>query len=275
MQVAAMLVALAAVGIDYGWQPVAGGGIEYIIQIPPEAVDALRSGQDIFSDLPPELRGIRNYRITVGSDPLPNAGTLPPNHGQGTAPQTQSAYSQTSATIDNNDPLRTVHAGNTPARPINRDSIGYGAAAPVAEPQRSQLPMWGNTPLDPRYAAVDNRTDVWPYSPLIPGSQSTLPGQNTSLFPTNVTQPPLVPPTGQTANTATTGATQPPTTPVAVASTTSKDDDGPQWGALTASLLVLFLSLAGNFYLGMITWELRHRYRSLLARPLSSSQSVA
>ncbi|HVA51610.1 MAG TPA: hypothetical protein VNH11_35040 [Pirellulales bacterium] len=68
----------AALGVDYGWQPVAGGGIEYIIQIEPQMLDALKSGHDIFSDLPGSVRQVRSYRITVGTARLPHHGEPPP-----------------------------------------------------------------------------------------------------------------------------------------------------------------------------------------------------
>jgi hypothetical protein len=81
------------VGIDYGWQPVADGGFEYIIQIEPETLDSLKKGQDIFSQLPPKLRGIRAYRITVGTGPLPHEGEPPPEsltHATETEPRARS-----------------------------------------------------------------------------------------------------------------------------------------------------------------------------------------
>src|SRR5690349_9690530 len=76
-----MLVCLSAavLGVDYGWQPVAGGDIEYIIQIEPELLDSLKAGHDIFSDLPMSVRNIRSYRITVGSGRLPHHGEPPPS----------------------------------------------------------------------------------------------------------------------------------------------------------------------------------------------------
>src|SRR5487761_1554116 len=76
-----MFVCLSAavMGVDYGWQPVAGGGIEYIIQIEPELLDSLKSGHDIFSDLPTSVRNVRSYRITVGAGRLPHHGEPPPS----------------------------------------------------------------------------------------------------------------------------------------------------------------------------------------------------
>lgn len=71
----------AVLGIDYGWQPVAGGGIEYIIQIEPQMLERLKAGEDIFSDLPPQTGNIRGYRITVGTSPLPHQGQPLPSAG--------------------------------------------------------------------------------------------------------------------------------------------------------------------------------------------------
>lgn len=72
------IVAMSVVGIDVGWQPLPGGGFEYIIQIEPEMLETMKGGQDIASQLPPALRGVRNYRITVGNGPLPHEGEPPP-----------------------------------------------------------------------------------------------------------------------------------------------------------------------------------------------------
>lgn len=67
----------AAMGVEYGWQPVAGGGIEYIIQIEPALLDSLTAGRDVFSDLPSSVN-VRRYRITVGNERLPHHGEPPP-----------------------------------------------------------------------------------------------------------------------------------------------------------------------------------------------------
>jgi hypothetical protein len=48
----ALILWAAVVGVDVGWQPVSGGGYEYIIQIEPEMLESLREGQEIESDIP-------------------------------------------------------------------------------------------------------------------------------------------------------------------------------------------------------------------------------
>ena len=68
---AMLLVAAITTGIDAGWQPLPDGGVEYIIQIEPHALESLSQGREIVSDIPSSLRGIKSYRIRVGTGPLP------------------------------------------------------------------------------------------------------------------------------------------------------------------------------------------------------------
>jgi hypothetical protein len=75
----AVLVALAAVGVDYGWQPAADGQLEYIIQIEPATLESLKSGKDITSEIHPDARGVRRFRIHVGTGALPRNGVLAAN----------------------------------------------------------------------------------------------------------------------------------------------------------------------------------------------------
>ena len=68
---AVWFVVAASIGIDVGWQPVDEGGYEFLLQIEPEQLENLKSGEALTSDLP-ELPG-RVVRVhwLVGTDPLP------------------------------------------------------------------------------------------------------------------------------------------------------------------------------------------------------------
>jgi hypothetical protein len=68
-----LLFALAAAGIQWGWEPSAGGGNTYIVQVEPELIDTFRQ-QGFSSDVPPDLRDIRRIEIRVGSGALPHHG---------------------------------------------------------------------------------------------------------------------------------------------------------------------------------------------------------
>ncbi len=78
-----LCVAAAAVGIDYGWERRTEGGVEYIIQLDPQTLDAMRAGEPIGSDIRPEAGEVRSFRIVVGAKPLPRE--TPPKT---TAPKT-------------------------------------------------------------------------------------------------------------------------------------------------------------------------------------------
>jgi hypothetical protein len=72
----AICLAACALGVDYGYQPLPGGGVEYLIQIPPQSLDSLKDGRAIASDVPRQIKDIRAFRILVGTQPL--ARELPP-----------------------------------------------------------------------------------------------------------------------------------------------------------------------------------------------------
>ena len=73
-----LCIAAVTLGIDPGWERMEDGGWRYLIQIDPNALEDLKAGRipPLESDIPPQLRDIRSYRISVGKgqprrDPLP------------------------------------------------------------------------------------------------------------------------------------------------------------------------------------------------------------
>ncbi len=81
-----VLLALAAVGVDYGWQPdgtasARGDNIEYIVQISPEQLQQIRSLGEITSAIDPAVQGrVSRIVVRVGSGPLPRiAGRVAAN----------------------------------------------------------------------------------------------------------------------------------------------------------------------------------------------------
>jgi len=104
-------IAVAVLGVDVGWQPLSEGGVQYLIQIEPHALEALSSGEVIRSDLPPGVDDVRGYRITVGTEQLPRelpaageSGLLPSRHLSAPNtlpidPASKPIVEQTSATV--------------------------------------------------------------------------------------------------------------------------------------------------------------------------------
>ena len=63
-------IAVATLGVNYGWNPLPDGGSEYVIQLDQQTLDALRDGQTIFSDVKSGAGEVRSFKIVVGNDPL-------------------------------------------------------------------------------------------------------------------------------------------------------------------------------------------------------------
>ena len=78
MSAIALLLATTVLGVDYGWQPAADGQLEYIVQIEPVTLIALRDGRDVISNIDPDMRNLRRFRLRVGTDVLPRSGSPPP-----------------------------------------------------------------------------------------------------------------------------------------------------------------------------------------------------
>jgi hypothetical protein len=128
----AICLAACALGVDYGYQPLPGGGVEYLIQIPPQSLDSLKDGRAIASDVPRQIKDIRAFRILVGTQPLarelppasdagvPGPLLLPPEH-------TSRPIAERRTTFVQPEPARTREA---PPRAETKR-----AANPAAEPQ--------------------------------------------------------------------------------------------------------------------------------------------
>jgi len=70
MNVLLISIAVATLGVDYGWKRLPDGGSEYIIQLNQQMLDALRDGQPIQSDVMPDAGKVRSFRIVVGDEKL-------------------------------------------------------------------------------------------------------------------------------------------------------------------------------------------------------------
>lgn len=71
MIAAPLMLSMALFGVDTGWQTLPDGQAEFIIQIEPDLLEALKEGQEITSEIPADLQRVRRYRIMIGDQPLP------------------------------------------------------------------------------------------------------------------------------------------------------------------------------------------------------------
>jgi hypothetical protein len=72
-------VATATLGFQYGWERLPDGRMEYVLQLDSAAIEALRGGQPLRSDIPADAGEIRAYRIQMdnGKDKPPRDIPLP------------------------------------------------------------------------------------------------------------------------------------------------------------------------------------------------------
>jgi hypothetical protein len=110
-------LAAALVGVDFGWKPLPTGGMEYIIQVEPGTLEALRPDNPddaIGSDVPAELRDVRHFRIVVGNKPLPK---IPPPAAAAGPPAEGASSRTTAAAPPGHPPLLSRPWGATPMAP--------------------------------------------------------------------------------------------------------------------------------------------------------------
>lgn len=239
-----ILLAATALGVDYGWQPNPGGGFEYIIQIEPELLDALRAGEALRSDLPPFMRDVRAYRIQVGRGEVPREG-----NPEAAAAQQPPATVQEPAAVPAAEPAREEPLAN-PAR--GGWSPYEDRKTPPMQPPRSE----------PRYPNYNLRTETTP--PKLPANEPTPPRPVNDDSPRRFQPDPTTTPLVQT-----TGYGAPETKPSAAeagpsAKPPAKTEEAKPWLPLTFTLLCLFVSLGGNAYLGLQWWSIRQRCQQLL-----------
>jgi hypothetical protein len=115
MNAVALLVATAVLGVDYGWHRLPNGEWEYIIQVEPALVETLVQGQALVSQMPPELQGVRRFRVQVGDGEIPRE-QLPTTPIGGSV---------------GGIPLPGALGGNTGIGGLSSPSSGVGAFSPA------------------------------------------------------------------------------------------------------------------------------------------------
>jgi hypothetical protein len=167
-----MLIGLATLGVETGWQPVDDGALEYIIQIEPSLLDALRDGQPITSEIPAELKGVRRYKIVVGKAQLPRTDLPAP---PGSTPAGPTALAQGSPGTPP-PPAASLPGGSLPggSSPAVTPPAAAAAALP---PDRYALPFsQAGVPVVPPAAGAGGPPAGQSASPNPPSPNPAAPG---------------------------------------------------------------------------------------------------
>jgi hypothetical protein len=233
-----VLIATATVGVDQGWQPIAGGGYEYIIQIEPETLESIKNGRDLYFQMPLSLNGVRGYRITSGIEPLPHDGEPLP---------------AADARAAENEIPNEPRTGNPRPMPKNIE-ISKSTAIDEQPAPGAMTPEPGSRPLPTvNQQAGGNQqvsgAGVAPAAAAADVSKSSR-GIASSAQPNKAIQDEGSPSDDLPKGFDAAGDTE--TKPI--------------WMSLNFALMVLFASLGVNLFLGWVTVAQRGRYRSVLAR---------
>ena len=116
-----MFSPIVAQAVQFGWQQLPDGGIEYVVQVEPELLDSFRK-DGFSSDVPASLqRNLRRIRIVVGNGKLPNEGDVngPKNMLRESAP-TPAAPPDSSATSPGQSVSATATNRSRPATVFGR-----------------------------------------------------------------------------------------------------------------------------------------------------------
>ncbi|HEY2827020.1 MAG TPA: hypothetical protein VGJ04_05410 [Pirellulales bacterium] len=291
----ALLVLLApsvARAIQFGWQSLPEGGIEYVVQVEPELLDSFRQ-QGFSSDIPTSLqRNLRRIRLTVGSAKLPNQGDV-------MGPKDVAADRMPTAAA----PRDTMSASNAPAAIEQRKSassapplLSADGTAPPKESSSSTFdvlnlpPPPEPTPAQPQ-ATASAPTESSRPMPSLPFSLSNLtnhpaPAKSDSGMPSkidvasqqnpqistprlNENDVPQTPPRSFDSDHLAMGAAKPAVleTPIGFGgSSPNSTVVAKPWLPLMGTLLALFASIGANFYLAWIHQSVRMKYQALVRR---------
>ena len=265
MNLLTIVSAAALFGIDFGWEPVAGGGVRYIIQIPPEQVDDWKSGKlDISNDLPPTEGGVRSIRYVIGNDRLPHQGETPPKallqaapSNGGSAPRTNVTLSPENPAPGNSNQPTNPAGGSTPGAssapstfsvyaPSNAPSAaGSSANAPGTNAPGNVPPILPTTPIpeaEHHHPSLNYSTPPSGYAPNTIQPVAGASPMPTAAVPSNAapTNPLTGAPLGAPATSNATSNPWPPTSPLVppAASTYPSNTPGatPPYGALPPTM---------------------------------------
>jgi hypothetical protein len=223
---ALVLLAAAACGVDYGYQPLPDGGFEYIIQLEPELLDALRDGEAVTSDIRLDLRGARSYRIVVGTEPPPRE-----------APPRLSPAQVDAADADADDEMPAAEDGDEEAE---------------SEPDEAAHEGHNHTAHRP---GLEGRGGLSP--PQGDAEGDAAPGP----FDADENSGPLV----QQADYQQQAGGEEQDAEGSPSDSTADDREPPKpWVPFSLAMLGLFASVGGNCYLGWLALGLRNRYIAAL-----------
>lgn len=265
----AIMLISATLGVDYGWQTTNDGQLEYLIQIEPALVRSIENGEAIVSELPPEVRSIRRFRITVGRQALPR-DAIKQTSAEMPADRAARSAQPNLAAPDNDNRVNPSHAaGPNGAGPNGAGQDNAARANPNATTDSRNAdgsPRIEQPVRKPTWSEYDRQADAADaaggrsYSDGRPEPGRFNQGGILGSDPRNVRAEPASTassPGDRAGDTAADGTSD---------NAATKPASSNQQSWLIASLIALFASLGANFYQGWNLASARRRYHQLVDR---------
>lgn len=211
---ACLLITSAVLGVDFGYQPTESGQLEYIIQIEPEAIEKLKSGEAIQVGLPPNVQRVQVFRVQVGDAELPKI--LPTSYEEPVNERSSEIGLTPTETPKLTAPPETTSAADT------KPALGEELAQYIPRQTRT-LPSGATEPVQPPPNNATATNSGSSGFPAIPGAEERYGGAtSTSGSRFSVPNTPGSPYSAvQTSNTTPLGSVpSPPSTSTNTGSTT-------------------------------------------------------
>ncbi|WP_207395347.1 hypothetical protein [Bremerella alba] len=225
MYAACLIITSAVLGVDFGYQPTDGGQLEYIIQIEPEAIEKLRSGEAIQVGLPPNVQRVQVFRVQVGDAELPKI--LPTAYEEPVNEKTNPIGLMPTESPKLTAPPETTSAADS------KPTLGEELAQYVPRSTRT-LPSGATTPNPTNTPAANNTAASGSGQPPIPGAAERYGGAGSSASRFSVPSTPGSPYNAvQTSGTTPLGSVPTPgtnTTGSSTAGNTAGNPTGSQFG---------------------------------------------
>jgi hypothetical protein len=241
-----LCLAMVTLGVEVGWRPLPDGGFEYIIQIEPQMLGLLARGEEIFSDIPPTVRDVRSYRITVGTGQVLREGRMEPEPADRSLPG-QPGDGDPVASPLSTPPLEEPSVA--PAFP----GLRYTHPAPTPPPEKA-----ADDPPGPSEASV-SPAPLWEPPLTLPPSADTQPLSESAEKPAYFVD--------QEKEEGAPSAPEPGNQGEPAAAAPESDKPSPPFTLALAGFLGAF---GGMLYTGWLAWDYRRRYRALLERMIGA-----
>lgn len=296
--------------VQHGWRTGEDGGVDYLVQMTPERLEALANGQTLYGEVDSQVTEIRRIYVYAGVGEVPRTA-LPPQNTKLPDPPSFVPNGDPASPSISRPRIEAPRQNTTPSysgpsysgsgsgmfrdrRDTGWRDDGINSQGANNDPRGGEPGGWSANFNDPRnppaYNDSRNGGNLWPnrqdgqfypvgYDPRAGAPPANNPPPNGATA--NYAQRPATelpaPPPAQPAAPAPAQAPTWQTAPATTATSATARDGGVEarpWTPLILTTLALFASLGTNAYLGWLSWSFFWRYRDAITDLARSRTSL-